>query len=725
MKKNTSSPWIELITHDDSRQHMQFVCVFIIMAFISTFMTVMNFFTGWTGALMQSTLIFAVLNIINAGLEYFGGDKLRLISRTLFAVEIVVLFTFFVLNGQPKGFSTLWAALLPTCGLLLYKGKIGSLISGIQFVILAFLFWFPAGQNLLLHPEVYTDVFMMRFPVLYAAFFVVGLFFEMVRHYTQKELTTARDRYKDTSLKIMHVLADGFPAVFSVDFDTDSIDVYSGREYFDRSLAEMPFSKSKIVYRDTVVTEDYREIFDQFFSDDNIRRSLREDRSPALTYAAILNGKEHYLQAKLVKVPEDEGEIHQMIVAFSDVDAYVREQERTQQELRVQRLKAEAASKAKTDFLFNMSHDVRTPMNAIIGFTNMALKDAGDPAKVRESLDKVQLSGNMLLTLINDILDMSRIESGKVTVNESRVDLGGIFEDIRSVMESSAAAKGISISFECSGILNRHVWADAPRISRIMVNLISNAIKYTESGGRVLVTCTQVGEAAQGVGTYRFTVKDNGIGMSEEFQKQMFEEFAREENSNTRGIQGTGLGLPLAKSLTEIMGGRIACESKQGIGSTFKITLPLRIQKDDEIIATDTSDGRGVSADLSGRRVLLVEDNELNSEIAACLLEDKGMLVECAMNGKEAVRMVYDKGADYYDVILMDIQMPVMDGYEATRQIRELYHDAAIPIIALSANAFEEDRRKSAEAGMDAHVSKPIDSAELFSTMSMFLQKES
>ena len=718
---STSSRWTEMITHDDIRQHFQFVSVFLIMAFISTFMTVMNFFTGWTGALMQATLIFAVLNIINAGLEYFGGTKLRLIPRTLFAVEIVVLFTFFVLNGQPKGFSTLWAALLPTCGLLLYKGKIGSLISGIQFVILAFLFWFPAGQDLLLHPEVYTDVFMMRFPVLYAAFFLVGLFFEIVRHFTQKELTTARDRYKDTSLKVMHVLADEFPAVFSVDFDTDSIDVYSGREYFDRSLAEMPFSKSKIVYRDTVVTEDYREIFDQFFSDDNIRRSLREDHSPALTYAAILNGKEHYLQAKLVKVPNDEGGIHQMIVAFSDVDAYVREQERTQQELRVERTKAEIASKAKTDFLFNMSHDIRTPMNAILGFTDMAINDIGNPDKVRENLGKVRLSGNMLLTLINDILDMSRIESGKATVDLGKVDLRDMLDNIRSVMANLAASKNITLAFDGSGIRDRHVYADISRVSRILVNLVSNGIKYTEGGGRVQVWCEQLDDDEPGRATYRFAVKDNGIGMSEEFQAQMFDAFAREENTTTKGVQGTGLGLPLAKKLSEMMGGSISCESRKGIGSIFYVTLPFILQTPDEIAEENADEKAESEVDFSGRRVLVVEDNELNGEIAKYILEEKGMVTESAMNGKEAVKMVADNAPGYYDFILMDIQMPIMNGYEAAEQIRKKYSEAELPIIALSANAFEEDRQKSYASGMNDHVSKPIDVAVLMHTLAKYL----
>ena len=732
--------WTELITHEDSRRHFQFQYVFIIMAFISAAMTVMNYFTGWKGALMHATLYFAALNIVNAVIEHFGSDKVRIIPRVLFAVEIIVLFTFFILNGQPKGFSTLWAALMPACGLLLYRKNIGSLIAGIQLVIIVFLFYFPAGRQLLGYD--YNDVFMMRFPVLYSAFFIVGYFFELVRHNTQRELSAARDNYqklfeseevranreKETNYRIMHVLTDEYWVVMSVNMNDGKMEVHSGNQYFGEPFIELPFQSAIMLYCMNQVSEAYRSQFQQFFSQENIRESLKNKSSIMLTYSTRIDGKERYLQAKIVKIPSEDGSLQQIIVAISDTDAYVREQQRIQQELRTQQEKAENASMAKTDFLFNMSHDIRTPMNAIIGFTDMAFKDVNDPAKVCEDLRKVRLSSNLLLTLINDILDMSRIESGKASVSPVKTNLKTIFSNVQSVMEDSAAAKDITISFDASAIRDHLVLADIARVDRILVNLVSNAVKYTECGGRVQVTCMQLDTDEPDASTYRFIVKDNGIGMSDKFQKHMFENFAREENSTTSGIQGTGLGLPLTKKLTEMLGGTIVCESKRGIGTTFTVTLPFGLQDDVEVDADALAEAsvpatQVESTHFEGKCILVVEDNELNREIVTCILEELGVTVEAAVNGRDAVRMVYEKGPTHYDLILMDIQMPIMNGYEATRQIRELYPEVGLPIIALSANSFEEDKQKSIEAGMNGHISKPVSIDELAAAIHKNLMK--
>jgi len=711
----------ELITYDDSRQHFQFICVFLIMAFISTFMTVMNYFTGWRQALMSATLIFALLNILNAALEFFGNRTVQKIPRVLFAIEIIALFTFFVINGQPKGFSTLWTALLPACGLLIYKRNVGSLISGIQFAILVFLFYVPAGQQLLRYE--YTDVFMMRFPVLYAAFYVVGLFFELIRYYTQEELKANRDRYKQDNFRIMQVLANEYSVVVSVDLETGKTELYSGQNVVpaDR-IAAMTFYDAMNIFAENVVVESNRKQFKEFFTKENMRNSLKKESSTIFTFASVIKGYERYYQARVVKIPSETGEVKQVIAAFSDADAYVREQKHIQQELMAQRSKAEAASKAKTDFLFNMSHDIRTPMNAIIGFTNMAIKEADSPEKVCKNLQKVNLSSNMLLSLINDILDMSRIESGKVSITVAPVDMQTIFDNIHSVMANFAASKEIEISFNVSEIRDRYVYLDKTRVDRILVNLVSNAIKYTEGFGQVQVSCEQIDDSAKpGYGTYRFTVKDNGIGMSDEFQARMFEEFSREENERVREVQGTGLGLPLAKKLTEIMGGTISCESKRGVGSNFIITLPFKIKEEQSLETESASAQQVASANLIGKRVLIVEDNELNREISTYILQEHGMVTESAVDGRAAVRIISEKGPDSFDFILMDIQMPIMNGYEAAEQIRSMYPDSKIPIIALSANAFEEDRQKSFASGMNDHVSKPINSAELLQALSKFL----
>lgn len=720
MIRQPQSNWKELMTYDDSRQHVQFMGVFITMAAISGFMTVLNYLTGWRQALMYATLIFSLLNIVNALFEHFEGRKIQKIPRVLFAVEIIVLFTFFVINGQPKGFSTLWTALLPACGLLLYKAGVGSLISGIQFAILVFLFYFPAGQQLLKFE--YTDVFMMRFPILYLAFYITGILFELIRHNTQQALKATRDRYKQVNFRIMQVLTDMYKVVVSVDLESGKMEIYSGQDYVLPTHQEMSFYDAIADFSDNKVTDDCREQFKDFFTKESIVKNLKDESSPMLTYSIIMDGETRYFQARVIRIPEESGEIQQFVAAFSDADAYVHEQQQIQQELLTQRIKAKAASKAKTDFLFNMSHDIRTPMNAIIGFTDMAIKEADHPEKVRNVLNKVILSGNMLLSLINDILDMSHIESGKVIITAVPSDMEAIFLNIQSVMADFADSKNIGLSFDVSGIRDRYVYLDKTRVDRILVNLVSNAIKYTASEGKVQVSCEQIlSDEKPGYGTFRFSVRDNGIGMSEEFQERMFDEFSREENAMVQGVQGTGLGLPLAKKLTVLMGGSISCESKTGVGSTFTVTLPFKIQ---EVKSSDaqSSDSHGVdNADVTGKRVLLVEDNELNREITIYILEENGMVVECAVDGSEAVRMVSENGPDHYDFIVMDIQMPVMNGYEASMKIREMYPDSGVPIIALSANAFDEDREKSLASGMNDHVSKPLNIAELLKSFHKFM----
>ena len=384
--------------------------------------------------------------------------------------------------------------------------------------------------------------------------------------------------------------------------------------------------------------------------------------------------------------------------------------------------KAEAANRSKTAFLFNMSHDIRTPMNAIVGFTNMALKNIDDRDKVLDSLTKTQKSSELLLSLINDILEMSRIESGKRELVLEKGNVRNSFSHIDSVMMELAKAKDIDLSFEVGDIKDAHVLVDKTRFNRVMLNLGTNAIKYTPSGGSVKLSVCQLDRKEGDTAYYRYTVSDNGMGMSEEFQKHMFEEFVREVNSTTSGIQGTGLGLSVTKAFVEIMGGTIECASKRNEGTTFTVTLPMTVRHDDADEDTPTEGENGTAPKLDGKRILLVEDNELNREIATDILETvAGVVVETAEDGTVAVDLMRKVGPDYVDFILMDIQMPYMNGYDATKAIRAMYPDKHIPIIALSANAFAEDKQKSLEAGMDDHIEKPINVNKLMETLEKFL----
>ncbi len=407
-----------------------------------------------------------------------------------------------------------------------------------------------------------------------------------------------------------------------------------------------------------------------------------------------------------------------IVAAFLGIVFYLALRQRRQRsELEI----SQAASKSKTEFLFNMSHDIRTPMNAILGYADIAVKHRDDQRRVDESLSKIKVAGEHLLSLINDILEMSRIESGKLEIVEDPMDLRKLIEGVVLMSSDTAINKSIDFKSEVGTLNNPYVYSDTLHINEVLINLVSNAIKYTPEGGKVRLKVNQLDEIGDNKATFRFIVEDNGIGMSEEFQKHLFETFSRENTSTVSKQEGAGLGLSIVKKILDLAGGTVSVKSKSGEGSTFIVDLPLRIMDDAAIEKYEEENrpivfrGKGFSFD--NKKVLLVEDNEMNREIATEILEEVGLLVETAEDGEFAVKAVAEKGADYFDFVLMDIQMPVMDGYTATNEIRKLPNGDKLIIIAVSANAFEEDVQKSLTAGMNAHVAKPIDVNRLLETM--------
>ncbi|MDE7219394.1 MAG: PAS domain-containing protein [Oscillospiraceae bacterium] len=383
-------------------------------------------------------------------------------------------------------------------------------------------------------------------------------------------------------------------------------------------------------------------------------------------------------------------------------------------------VKAQRASQAKTMFLNNMSHDIRTPMNAIIGFTNLAATHLDDRELVRSYLDKISASSSHLLSLINDVLDMSRIESGKVVIDEMPCSLPEVLRHLQSMIQGDLEAKKLNFHLDDSALVHPYAVCDRLRLNQVLLNALSNALKFTPSGGHISVSAVERPGDTADTGIYEFCIRDTGIGMAPEFLKHIFEPFERERTSTVSGIQGTGLGMSITKNLTELMKGQITVESQQGQGSAFTFTFPFRISEapDAPEAAEDPA-----SQQLTGKRLLLVEDNELNQEIAVTILEEAGCIVEVASDGAEAVEKVCRSVSAPYDLVLMDIQMPVMDGIEATKAIRALADPrlARLPIVAMTANAFEEDRQRVLSAGMNGHLGKPIDVKKLFATLQSIL----
>ena len=521
---------------------------------------------------------------------------------------------------------------------------------------------------------------------------------------------------------VIQALSSEYGSIYYADFSTNLIVPYAASDRVSehvgtKALRGVTFDGAVSAYINSIVAADDKEMMREVFTIENIRRELSDKQYFTQIYHNEIG---QFCEMKCVRTDELQPVVN-IVVGFAVKDAEIRKRLAQEQQLKDALKAAEVANRFKTDFLFSMSHDIRTPMNAIIGFTRMAVRDINNPEKALDYLDKTQRASEMLLSLINDILDMSRIESGNVKLVEQAVDVKSVFTGLEPMMQELSRDKGINLEFSVGNIEDRFVYLDPMRVQRILVNIISNAVKYTLEGGWVKVNCTESGKDFDGRGIYVFSVEDNGIGMSEEFQAHLFEQFSREENASTSKIQGTGLGLALCKSLTELMGGTISAVSTQGVGSKFTVTLPLRIADEDAVQLCEKAEHAVNDSIFSGRRVLLVDDNELNREIAVDILSEAGLETETAENGKEAVNMVRQNPAEYYDFILMDIQMPVMNGYEATAAIRKLMPDVHIPIIALSANAFEEDRQKSIAAGMDAHVAKPVNVEKLKEMLALFL----
>ena len=385
---------------------------------------------------------------------------------------------------------------------------------------------------------------------------------------------------------------------------------------------------------------------------------------------------------------------------------------------------ADAANKAKSAFLLNISHDIRTPMNAIIGFTNIALHQ-NSVSDIHDNLEKVQKSSDHLLSLLNDVLDFSRIESGKVIISPEPVDITQLIDNVQAIMNGLLYNRDLKFEVHRERLKNPYVLADVARIREVLVNILGNAVKFTKDGGKITLGCSSYPGMDEKHIIVRYVVQDNGIGMSEEFQKELFKPFSQEDDANARTkYKGTGLGMAITKKHIDMMGGSIAVESKKGVGTTFTVEIPLELTE--QVIESEQK--RPLHRDLTGVHVLMAEDNDLNAELATIMLEDAGMTVTRASDGKEVVDLFKNHSRGTYDFILMDIMMPNMNGRQATKAIRAMGIDrpdaVTIPIIALSANAFIDDIQESLDSGMNDHISKPINMEEVTDTIAKYIKHD-
>ena len=489
---------------------------------------------------------------------------------------------------------------------------------------------------------------------------------------------------------------------------------------FEKKLQVREFNWFVSDYVNVWVHPEDRALVAKMTSCESIIEKLAESPTYYLNYRCIQNNEVQYIQLRIVNVGSSEN-VSQIVMGYRNIDEEILQQIKQKQFLEDALNASKLAYVAKNTFLSNMSHDMRTPLNAIFGYTSLAQKNAQNPALVTEYLNKIGAASNQILELTNKVLEITYSESQDFHINETECNVLQIIGEAVSSVSAQANQKNISVNVIAPQIEHADVFADKDKLLQILSHIVNNAVKYTKNGGSVSLSVSEQRKPNSEFSTYKFSVEDTGIGISKKSLKRIFEPFEREHNTTLCGVYGSGLGLTIAKHITEMMGGTIKAQSTVGKGSVFTVILSFRLRQ-----KTQSPHARHdePSEELRGKKILLVEDNEINLEIETDILQDMGFCVDTAENGQIAVDKVAASCAGDYDLILMDIQMPVMDGLKATATIRKLPNPAhsRIPIIALSANAFESDKRTSMEIGMDAYLTKPLDGAEHIASAAAILR---
>ena len=532
------------------------------------------------------------------------------------------------------------------------------------------------------------------------------------------------DKLKENKILIDYFL-QSFTSAYSVNLEDDSFEILNmshefsdvftmdgNREDMDRFISEHVHPDDQAAMR-RIVDKEY------------VTGRLRNEPSFTFVVREIYGGMERTMRGVIIRGLDE----YHIAIGFMDITADLEEERAHRARLAEALSMAESANRAKTTFLNNMSHDIRTPMNAIIGYTGLAAGHIDNKPQVQDYLRKIAQSSNHLLSLINDVLDMSRIESGKMNLDEKPENLPEIIHTLRDIVQADIHAKQHDFSIDIVNVTDENIVCDKLRLNQVLLNILSNSIKYTAAGGTLSMRITEKAVKPNGYATFEFLIKDNGMGMEPEFVKTIFDPFTRAKSSTVSGVQGTGLGMAITKNIVDMMGGTILIQSEPGKGTETTVIFDFKLQDahPEPVVTPEPQDLRAPSVgdaafDFTGKKILLVEDNELNREIATEILEEEGFIIDTAEDGTIAVEKIRMAGPGDYDLILMDIQMPIMNGYEATRQIRALGTEiSTIPILAMTANAFEEDRKAALEAGMNEHIAKPIDVKKLKTTLARFV----
>ena len=555
-----------------------------------------------------------------------------------------------------------------------------------------------------------------------------GIFYVFLGDATEKRdrLDLEREQiYQENRrrLEVIEGLSINYESILYVDLDRDSIQPYRlserTRVQFQEKLQPLSFQWYMADYTAVWVHPEDREMVARETSVERIRERLSREKTFYINYRVICRGELQFLQLRFVNVG---GQASQLVMGYRRVDEEVRQEMEQKQTLSQALVNANLAVRAKNTFLSNISHDMRTPLNAISGFTALARRNLGDRQAGGNYLSQVEGASQQLLDLIDKVLETTWLETNEAPAAEAPCSLKSIVQEICDFLQPQAEEKGIAFTVDLTGVEHDEVFSDQDLLHRLVMYLANNAVTYTKPGGQVSVTAQERGDMPGERGVYQLVIRDTGIGISKSFLERIFEPFSREQNTTLSGIHGIGLGLTIAKSIVDRMGGALEVRSEPGQGSTFTATLHLRRQARQ---AAAGPGGEGLPSLGEGRRILLVEDNEINREIETELLQDVGFTIDEAVNGAIAVEKVRASAPGEYDLILMDIQMPVMDGWQAAQAIRGLANPAlaSIPIVALSANVFQSDINKSLDSGMEAHLTKPIDIPALLKTIERILKR--